>query len=186
MSPKPYAVLLLSALLWFGCAEAPTDGFGEAAEADVSLSASKNGQQTVTGHVEVPVGIIEKYSFSAVRHADGSVTGQWQVKNKFGPGANFTVHGDVTCFTVAPDGKTVFLGGTIAQNSFGIPAGFEANWTVVDNGEGGNAPADLATDLTFGFPPGSPAGGVSHCATGAGLTNIPPTPIIRGNIQVNP
>ena len=181
---KSYFLALLCAVVWIGCAEAPpTSSLAD----EATLSASKgNGQQSVTGHVEVPViGIIEKYSFSAIRHADGSVSGQWQVKDKFGPGANFTVHGSVTCFSIAPDGKTVFLGGLVAQNKFGIPAGAEANWTIVDNGQGGGSPPDLSTDLTFGFPPGSGAA-ANHCATGGGFTNIPPTPIVRGNIQVNP
>ncbi len=171
----------LCAALVLGCSAETTTTPSEPA-----LAAGGGPGQSVTGHAEVPViGIVEKYSVNAIRRPDGTVSGEWQVKDKFGPGANFTIHGDVTCFSIQPDGKTAFIGGIVERNPFGIPAGSEAVWTIVDNGEGGAAPADLATDLTFGFAPGS---GVAafHCATGLGFTNIPPTPILRGNLQVRP
>jgi hypothetical protein len=190
-----FFILLLMALgfLVLGCqgstdpAEAPTSG-----QSEVSSLAKGRVVESVTGHVEVPVaGIVEKYSFSAVKHADGTVNGEWQVLDKnlpspFPSGLQ-RVHGNVTCFTIQPDGKTVWLAGVSEQNTWpGYPAGFEANWTVVDNGEGANAPADMATDLAFGSAPGDPGSGLNHCIFGTGYTNIPLTPIVRGNIQVGP
>ena len=115
------------------------------------------------------------------------MTGEFQIEDKFFPGKNGLerVHGNVTCFSIQPDGKTVFLGGIIENESlFGIPPGSEAVWTVVDNGAGSGSPADMATDLTFGFPAGSGAA-FFHCLTGTVFTNIPPTPIQSGNIAVN-
>lgn len=181
-------IFLIVSVLIVGCNDGnfPVSSSNDLATTS-EINLSKRGNiQHVSGHVEVPVGgIIEKYSFTATRHGDGSVTGEWQVKDKFfpGKGGNFTVHGNVTCFSIQPDGKTVYLGGVIEKNDFGFDEGSEANWTVIDNGEGKNAASDMATDLTFGFDPGSGAAAY-HCATGDGITNIPPTPIVGGNIQV--
>ncbi len=175
---------LACATLLLGCESEPTS---ELTAPEPSLSAA--GNQSVTGHVNIPpqnlFGIIERYSFNAVRRPGGGVSGEWQLTDKFFPGKNGLerVHGNVTCFSIQPDGKTAFLGGVVENESlFGIPAGAEAVWTIVDNGEGSGSPADMATDLTFGFPVGS---GVAafHCATGLGFTNIPPTPIASGNVQ---
>lgn len=157
-----------------------------ASESGSDLTLSGNGQR-VTGHINLPVftfpggSIRERYSFNAVRHPDGTVTGEWELGDKIDPGGEFPVHGDVTCFTIAPDNKTVWLGGTVERSAFGI-TGVDANWTVVDNGEGNNAPPDQATDLTVG----APTSAAFHCATGNGLTNIPLTDIVGGNIQVRP
>lgn len=113
-------------------------------------------------------------------HNDGTVSGEWQVRDPNYRGTNVVAHGNVTAFRVDSDGKTVYLGGVIEQNNWGILAGREACWTVIDNGEGTNAPADMATDLAFGLPPGSIE---DHLANGGGA-NTPPLPIIRGNVQV--
>lgn len=153
-----------------------------------SLTISGNGQR-VTGHVNLPVfnfpglSIRERYSFNALRHPDGTVTGEWQVADKFDPLGEFAFHGDVTCFTIASDNKTAWLGGIVERDPGFGTTGLDANWTVVDNGEGNKAPPDQATDLTFGVPTGMAA---VHCATGNGTTSIPPVNIVGGNVQVIP
>ena len=114
---------------------------------------------------------------------DGTFSGGWQVRDKDFPGfeGTYTVHGNVTCFTILLDGIPVLLGGVVEKNDFGFLEGSEANWTIVDKGKD-----DLTIDLlTFGWSPGS---GVAeyNCETGQDFNNIPPTPIVRVNVKVKP
>lgn len=179
------AVLLLSGVASIACQDSLVP---VSVENESRLTFSNNGQR-VSGHINLPVfdfpglSIRERYSFNAIRHPDGSVTGEWQLDDKILPLGEFPFHGDVTCFTILPDNRTVWLGGTVERDRAFGGVGSDANWTVVDNGEGANAPADQATDLTTGFPPGAAA---NHCATGTGLTNIPLVDIVGGNVQVRP
>lgn len=140
--------------------------------------------QSVTGHADASYpefgDYYEKNSFSAVRHADGSISGQWQLWGVW-DGEHFTVHGTVTCLTIAPDGKTAWLGGTVERAPWGDPADFEANWTVVDNGEPG-----AGNDLTNGITFDTFIDAAYHCATGDGFMYSELRPIDRGNIQVKP
>jgi hypothetical protein len=148
----------------------------------LNLAQAGQASEAVAANVQVPVlrGIVESFHFSAVRR-NGVVSGEWTVKDPVDPEAPGLASGTVICFSIQPDGRTVFLGGVIERNNFGIPAGSGAAWTVVDNGKPG-AGVDLSTDLTFGFPSSNAA--TNHCATGTTFTNIPPTPLLAGNVQV--
>ncbi len=91
------------------------------------------------------------WSFNAVKHADGTVRGEWQGLNR-SLGTGTQSHGDVICFTV--EGNAAWIGGVIEQ----APAnpervGFEFGWRVIDNGQGANAPPDQITrTLRIGRP----------------------------------
>jgi hypothetical protein len=114
---------------------------------------------------------------TAVRHKDGSVSGQFEnhVENAATGEFFLAAHVRITCFTI--NGNIARIGGVIERQT-GIPAapGTEGFITVVDNGEGGSASADLAS------PPGlGPA--EQHCESGFPR---PLFPVERGTIQVRP
>lgn len=141
-----------------------------------------------TGHFEVvfPT-LVEKNSYSAILQPKGDVDGQFEVQ-AFTPDGKrvYSVHGETTCITVLPDGKTARMGGIItnAQNFPGIRPGMEAAWIVRDNGEGRNDPNDMASDIRFGFPEGS---GRAQLNCDVGLRFVFLRPITEeGNIQVRP
>lgn len=68
-------------------------------------------------------------------------------------------HVTITCFTIV--GNVAFIGGVVDRSSGGAPPGTEGYITVVDNGEGDNALADLASPTGIG-----PGTAEAHCETG--------------------
>jgi hypothetical protein len=95
----------------------------------------------------VPPGGDANFSLSAVQHADGMVTGQWQ-DTVFGRGVPaVAIHIDIDCLVV--DGNDAWVSGVITR-----PAGFAglpAITRVRDNGTSANDPPDQIS-FTF-FPP---------------------------------
>jgi hypothetical protein len=172
------AVLVLAAAV-LGCATGSDGPAAPARDADLSPLLRKGGlQQRVTGHANIFLPNFqaeEKYSNSAIRHADGSVTGEFQLKSAQDGGLR--IHGNVICFTIV--GNTARLAGVIERSSDPtIPAGVHTVWTIVDNGEGNNDPPDLTSDF-FGA---LPAQAQFHCAVGFIL---PLLPVLSGNLQVH-
>ena len=102
-------------------------------------------QVTGSGHF-TRGGQLRTFSFSAVKRADGTVTGEWQ---RFNRALGAKAHGDVTCFSIA--GNQAWLGGGVERTTT-IPG--EVGWTVVDNGQGANSPADQISLQNVGGPPG--------------------------------
>jgi hypothetical protein len=91
-------------------------------------------------------------AFSAIRHTDGGTTGQWEYHFR---AAGFSMHGAVTCFTIA--GHEAWMGGFITKVLSPDPAdqelvGIEMWWRSRDNGQGSTAPPDSTTGLGFKFP----------------------------------
>jgi hypothetical protein len=136
---------------------------------------------------------VEKYSFQAHYLGDGSVHGNFNVRDFFTRTAPNTdgsekafAKGRVTCFTVEADGKTARMGGVVEAGNPPQFVGTEAVWTVRDNGEGQNDPRDQATDLIWGIPPQFTAA-ARHCTIGfpPGAFNVF-REIARGNVQVRP
>ena len=120
---------------------------------------------------------MEKYSSNAIRHADGSVSGQFELKSEQDEGLR--IHGDVVCFTVI--GNVARLAGRVDQSNTPIvEEGAYVVWTVVDNGEGNKSPPDLTTDF---FGPVSEEAAAFHCAVGFNLG--PFLPVLGGNLQVH-
>jgi hypothetical protein len=152
-----------------------------APDRDVSKPVLSNGgaTQQVTGHANIFLPNFqaeEKYSNSAIRHADGSVSGEWELKSEQDGGVR--LHGDVICFTIV--GNTARLGGFIEKSSEPILEGLHAVWTIVDNGEGGKAPPDLTSDFFLATAEET----LLHCAVGFNLA--PFLPVLGGNLQVHP
>jgi hypothetical protein len=101
------------------------------------------------------------------------------------PAATYSVHGVTTCMTMLPDGRTARMGGRVTKIQGNLPdflVGLDAAWIVQDNGEGANAPADLASDIRFDFLPG---GADLNCDVGVGNVFLRPIGD-PGNIQVRP
>ena len=174
--------VLLASGLALGCSgdghPHPTDP--SLPSASTPLERAAHAQQQVTGSIFVNLpeagGAPQRMSFSAVRHRDGRVTGQFQIFSAQEPGIR--VHGIVTCMGI--DGNLARLGGVITRSS---PPGFESGsfWRVVDNGEGRHALPDLSSDL-FAFTP--PEIVEEFCAVGFDFPPLLPSP--KGNIQVRP
>jgi hypothetical protein len=136
--------------------------------------------QSVTGHADIAstlgtVLIVDTYSFAAIGHKDGRVSGQFELRAKY---LNVTVraHGVVECLFVT--GNRARLGGRVTQSTFesGLPVGTQLTWSVMDNGEGGKDAPDTASMLL-----GNDA--AAYCALGL---PYPEYPIRRGNVQVRP
>jgi hypothetical protein len=174
------AFLLLGVAV-LGCEAVPDRVLAPDRDGVSGPSLSPSGvQQRVTGHANIFLPSFqaeERYSQSAIRHADGSVTGEFELHSE--QDAGIRVHGDVTCFTIV--GNTARLGGVIERSDTPGLAGAEVVWTVVDNGEGDNDPPDLTSDF---FLVGS-GGAQFHCAVGFAFA-APVLPVLSGNLQVHP
>ena len=139
-------------------------------------------QQRVTGNMTILLptfnNALERYSVSAIRHADGRVTGELEETSEQEGGQR--IHGNIVCFTIV--GNTARLAARLEQSNvpFG-PVGTYVVWTVIDNGQGAHDPPDLTTDLFFGR---SEALATTHCNVGYNLA--PFYPSLRGNLQVGP
>jgi hypothetical protein len=144
--------------------------------------------QAVTGHYEF-VGTNTnndfKYSLSAIRHMDGSVSGEVEERTTYSPTGDLVreMHGTVTCFRIA--GNTAFVAGIVdrvvsyapGQENLVPGAGFHL--VVTDNGNGAHDPPDQGSNARFGLPATSQA----FCDQGVPF-NL--EDIQHGNIEVRP
>jgi len=145
-------------------------------------AAASGAQQQVTGHANILLPFFqnaeEKYSNNAIRHADGTVSGEFELKSTQVVGG-LRIHGDVVCFTII--GNTARLAGLVEQSDTPLaPEGTYFVWTIVDNGEGQNDPPDLTSDF---IGPVAAATAAFHCATGINVA--PFYPVQSGNLQVH-
>lgn len=144
-----------------------------------SLSVSQNGQR-VTGNATVLLpsfgDALERYSVSAIRHADGGVSGELEETSEQEGGQR--IHARVYCFTVT--GNSARLAARLDQTNvpFG-PAGSYVVWSVIDNGQGAKSAPDQTTDIFFGA---TQAHADFHCSVGFNLA--PYFSSLRGNLQV--
>ena len=177
-----HAVSLLFVVpLALACSDVAQDPTG-VTPSDRSLAAEAAAPDRATGHWEVEIGLDKaKYSASAVRQADGTVAGQFQVLET-SPDSKTRVHGETTCLRALPDGSAIAGGVITSENIEGFDGvGLDALWLVQDNGEGRNDPPDMATDIRYGFPAGTAD---AICAGAPVPAQLVPFPVERGNIQV--
>jgi hypothetical protein len=80
-------------------------------------------------------------AFSAVQHADGTVTGQAQVSHRDGNDLGFISHVQIDCMHFLDD-NTVILSGITVQDSDPNYLGSTAAFVVRDNGQGKGATPD--------------------------------------------
>lgn len=115
--------------------------------------------ESVTGstHMTVPFSVfvpgaegevvMRTLSYNALRHADGSVSGQYEYHVDI-LGNVSTVHGTVICFKA--EGNRAWIGATVDRTSDPGVEGLFSWWQVEDNGQGANAAPDMTTFLGFG------------------------------------
>jgi hypothetical protein len=107
-------------------------------------------QEKVTGGGQFvhPVFGTVAFAFTAIRHADGSVSGHFQ-QNQFDVG--FTYKGDVTCFAVDPVNHRAWIAGDLTFSNDPDPitqVGDDAWFRVLDVGQG-TSEVDRSTFLGF-------------------------------------
>jgi hypothetical protein len=131
------------------------------------------GNPGASGHVNLDIfGGLQTYSFNAIQHRDGTVSGHLVAKSR---GQDARIFAEMDCLNLF--GNVAVMSGEVTQsNNPAFPEGFIAIFTVVDNGEGANDPPDLVSDVVV-LPPGS------DCF------NFIPSPdfvVEEGNVQVQP
>ena len=176
-----YGAMMLGALAVAACGTEADTTAPRLAPTDASSARTAASQQRVTGSATIALPMdgspLERYSVSAIRHADGTVSGQFEEFSEQDGGQR--IHATVVCFTVA--GNTARLAARLDQSnvSFG-PVGSYVVWSVIDNGEGRADSPDETTDIFFG---GTRAQAEFHCNVGFNLA--PFFQSMRGNLQVD-
>ncbi len=163
--PTLLSVLMLLAMSVLTCLALPI-----AALAD-GPSASGHGNLSGGGELRT-------FSFTAVTHKDGTVTGEAQLDNRGLPNTiSGKFHLVLDCAVIS--GNTAVISGTITNSTVPSLEGDTGIFAVQDNGEGANASPDKISLVSF-FTAGS-----ANCRTFAfGAFAI--IPIEAGNIQVRP
>ena len=168
-------IVLFLGTAFIACADGPVP-----TEGDIPSPLLGVGRvaQSVTGSGSFILGGNNRtFSFTARRHADGSVSGEWERVNHVGNASQTKSHGQVTCFTIS--GNQARLGGFATS---GIAPNLAALWHVADNGQGANSPPDQISAQFVGGGLGNVA---PYCA--GTLGNIPAlNNVVNGNIQVRP
>jgi hypothetical protein len=148
-----------------------------------SATLAADVKQSVTGHyqfVGINTGNDFKYSVAAIRHDDGSVSGEFEERVILNSTGEFIrqTHGTVTCFEIV--GNMSRIGGLVDQATDPrfLP-GTEFRLVVVDNGNGASDPPDLGSNARFGFP------GTAQAFCNAG-TAFNLEPVEHGNVEVRP
>lgn len=183
MSALRSAIVLLAAVNLVGCDRTPTNPLRRMTPPVTMHDQSPREKESVTGHYEfvgINTGNDFSYSFSAIRHADGSVSGEFE-ERVLDPNGDFLrqTHGDVTCFQII--GNMARIAGILDRvDAPTLPAlvpkaAFRFN--VVDNGKGDDDPPDLGSNARFGIP----ATAETFCDHGVAF-NL--EPIRHGNIVV--
>jgi hypothetical protein len=123
--------------------------------ASLASAAAGGGNPTASGHANLSVGDgqTRTFSFDAVQHVDGTVTGQVEVNN---PSFPIRVHSAIDCLKF-DGGNRVIASGPVTQSSDPgtIAIGRIAVFAVEDNGEGANAAPDRITTIPDYDPPKS-------------------------------
>ena len=148
-------------------------------------NAGEGVEQSVTGHFEYAgsvTGNYFKYSLSAIRHADGSVSGEVEERLTVVETGEFVrrSHGTVTCLTVVGNRARIgFMFDQYEGEPVLPPDRTHGIITVVDNGEGANA---VAPDSAANNPGGVTAERAQlFCDVGF---DRPMRAVEHGNIQV--
>jgi hypothetical protein len=120
----------------------------------LAAAAAGGGNPRASGHANLTVGDGQKrtFSFTAVQHPDGTVTGQGQVNN---PSFPIRVHFAIDCLKF--DGNRAIASGPVTRSSDPgtIAVGRISVFAVEDNGEGANAARDRITTIPDYDPPKS-------------------------------
>jgi hypothetical protein len=173
------AATLCAAAVAFGCGSPAAD---HSSAATTSAALSTAGQRA-TGAGHVVIGDARRtFAFTAVRHQDGTVSGEAELFNR---ATGFLVHGEVICMTVI--GNHAWIGAIIKQPIVSFCDGTNMYFHVQDNGEG----PERRTDLLSGAEacdvagPAAVALDLAYCESAGAIDPLPMFPIEDGNIQVH-
>ena len=189
MSPTTLAPsVLLAGLALAACAGAPGADLAAPRALTTAEHADNSAggvEQSVTGHYEYAgsvTGNYFKYSVSAIRHADGSVSGEVEERLTVVETGEFVrrSHGTVTCLTVVGNRARIgFMFDSYVGEPVLPPDRTHGIITVVDNGEGATA---VAPDSAANNPGGVTAERAQlFCDAGF---DRPMRAVEHGNIQV--
>jgi hypothetical protein len=156
----------------------------------LASAAAGSSTQSAAGHGNlISGGELRTFSFTALRKADSTAAGQVEVKNR---SLDVRAHIDVDCLRFEA-GSRAIVSGTITQSSNPglIVPGRIGVFGVEDNGEGEAAPADRITTIPDYAPPKSCNEFTFVGSTLRDVANVSVvvrtlTPIVNGNIQVQP
>lgn len=153
---------------------------------DVDL-ASEGVVEKVTGggqFVHPSFGTVT-FSFIAIRHGDGRVTGQFQQHQPF---FGFTYKGDVTCFAVDPVNHRAWIGGVLTYSNDPDPVtevGDDAWFRVLDLGQADEG-LDRSTFMGFEQPPPGIVTSEEYCQLQIWpADNARTWPVVHGNIVIH-
>jgi hypothetical protein len=125
------------------------------------------------GGTTIELGAKSTFVFNAVKHQDGSVNGHLVYHFRF---LDISIHMKLDCLNIV--GNTAEMAGVVTKVNGDAPpfifVGQRGEFAATDNGEGGDSPPDLISDL-FLFP-------AANCG---GFIATPYLPI-DGNVQVEP
>jgi len=134
------------------------------------------GNPSATGHIDILDSSgalsLDHYSFSAIQHKDGSVTGQAEILILPVGGTAERIHVAVDCLAFFVT-NIATVGGTVTEVQVGTTpfiVGDHVAFTVMDVGEGGDSPPDEGSPVTL----------VGDCP------QLDTFPSERGNVQVRP
>ena len=161
------------------CEQSPPTAL-QPSSAPASAAAGRGGR-VVSGAGQYTGGFGDtKVAVNAVRHADGTVTGQYEQRNLE---SGFMMHGSLDC--ASSDGSRVYVSGTILNvqkpGTFDIPEGVGFMLVIEDHGEGANAPPDRVSPFIYGVP--------SQSCTDPWIQDflvVRTDPLESGNFQVAP
>lgn len=144
MKTNPFWLLSAATLLACNGEGMSAPGPEPAFSAGAGVSAAATG----SGHLIQANGELRKFTFAAIRHGNGSISGQF---NLVAGNADLVAHGTVTCMTVI--GNQAWIGGTLDRNSIGAPF-THGWWRAVDNA-GSNAPDEISVLVVANNPAGN-------------------------------
>lgn len=139
----------LAALLLLACKEPPTSPVAAPGSNQLGIRASdaSNGNPRASGGgTTVELGEKSTFTFNAIQLKDGTVNGHlvYQIR-----GVDINIHMDIDCLNII--GNQATLSGTVTKVTGTAPGfifeGQKGVFKVVDNGEGGDAPPDLISDV---------------------------------------
>jgi hypothetical protein len=171
--------------LTLACGPLAPNGSRLPSEQDVDVT-SGGVVETVTGggqFVHPSFGTVT-FSFVAIRHADGRVSGQFQQHQPF---FGFTYKGEVTCFAVDQVNHRAWIGGVLTYSNDPDPVtevGDDAWFRVLDLGQADEG-LDRSTFMGFEQPPPGIVTSEEYCQLQIWPPNDARTwPVAHGNVVI--
>jgi len=171
------------------CREAPLDpAAGDPASANLGVASAVSGSVTGSAHVSIDFGVplpaglgLRNLGFNAIRHGDGTVTGQWQIVV-----GSSIIHGTIDCLVIAPGAQSARMSGVVTSSLFtSFQVGTAFAMEVFDNGNGGSGTPDVASEIRA-FRNAAPAVGRAFCEAGTVPpgADLAPAPMDHGNVTI--